>query len=226
VRTLVGPALERFGWEERPDDTDRDRELRGALIGAMANLGADPDARARVAELFRRYCDDSKSVEPNVAAAVIRATAALAGPAEIDTIVDRFQNGDTPQEELRFLYALAEVRDPDQMARVLELAMTPAVRTQNAPFLIGACIANRANGHQAWKLVHERWDEMNDRFPSNSIVRMLSGIRAVNDPALAADIEAFTAEHPVPQAKQTLLQHLERMRISVALAERESANLR
>jgi puromycin-sensitive aminopeptidase len=226
VRALVGPALERFGWEERPDDTDRDRELRGALIGAMANLGADPDARARVAELFRRYCDDSKSVEPNVAAAVIRATAALAGPAEIDTIVDRFQNGDTPQEELRFLYALAEVRDPDQMARVLELAMTPAVRTQNAPFLIGACIANRANGQQAWKLVHERWDEMNERFPSNSIVRMLSGIRAVNDPALAADIEAFTAEHPVPQAKQTLLQHLERMRISVALAERESANLR
>ena len=65
--------------------------------------------------------------------------------------------------------------------------------------------------------MHERWDEMNERFPSNSIVRMLSGIRSVSDPALAADIEAFTAEHPVPQAKQTLQQHLERMRVSVSL---------
>ena len=49
--------------------------------------------------------------------------------------------------------------------------------------------------------MHERWDEMNERFPSNSIVRMLSGIRSVNDPALAADVEAFIAEHPVPQGQ-------------------------
>ena len=106
------------------------------------------------------------------------------------------------------------------MERVLDLAMTPEVRTQNAPFLIGSCIANRDNGPLAWKLVHERWDEMNKRFPSNSIVRMLSGIRAVTDPILAADIEAFVAEHPVPQAKQTVKQHLERMRVSVGLRER------
>jgi puromycin-sensitive aminopeptidase len=223
VRALVGPALERLGWEERLEDADRDRELRGALIGAMSNLGADPDARARVADLFDRYCADSTSVEANVAAAVVRATAATAGPAQMDTIIAKFQDGDTPQEELRFLYALAEVRDPEQMARVLDLAMTPAVRTQNAPFLIGSCIANRDNGSLAWKLVHERWDEMNERFPSNSIVRMLSGIRSVTDAALAADIEAFTAEHPVPQAKQTLQQHLERMRVSVGLRERTTS---
>jgi len=226
VRALVGPALERIGWEERAGDTDRDHELRGALIGAMANLGADPDARARAAELFRQICADSKSVEANVAAAVVRVTAATAGPAEIDAILEKFRDSDTPQEEVRFLYALAEVRDPVQMARVLDLAMTPAVRTQNAPFLVGSCIANRDNGAQAWKLVHERWDEMNERFPSNSIVRMLSGIRSVSDPALAADIEAFTAEHPVPQAKQILLQHLERMRVSVRLREREAPRLR
>jgi puromycin-sensitive aminopeptidase len=222
VRALVGPALERLGWEERDEDTDRDRELRGALIGALAVLGADEAARARVDDLFDRYCADSASVEANVAAAVVRATAATATPEQLDTIVAKFQAGETPQEELRFLYALAEVRQPEQMARVLDLAMTPAVRTQNAPFLIGACIANRDNGPQAWKLVHERWDEMNERFPSNSIVRMLSGIRSVSQPALAADIEAFTAEHPVPQAKQTLLQHLERMRVSVGLRERTS----
>ena len=91
------------------------------------------------------------------------------------------------------------------------------MRTQNAPFLIGSCIANRDNGALAWRLVHERWDEMNERFPSNSIVRMLSGIRSVNDPALAAAIEAFLAEHPVPQGEKSLQQHLERMRVSVRL---------
>ena len=53
----------------------------------------------------------------------------------------------------------------------------------------------------------------------------MDGIRTVSDPALAADIQAFTSEHPVPQAKQTLQQHLERMRVSVALREREADRL-
>jgi puromycin-sensitive aminopeptidase len=225
VRALVSPALERLGWDDRTGDADRARELRGVLIGALATLGADEGARRRVAELFQRYCADTSSVEANVAAAVVRATAVTAGADEVTTMIERFQNGSTPQEELRFLYALSDVRDPEQMARVLELSMTSAVRTQNAPFLIAACIANRDNGAMAWRLVHERWDDMNERFPSNSIVRMLSGMRSVNYPALAADIEAFTAEHPVPQAKQTLQQHLERMRVSVELREREAGRL-
>jgi puromycin-sensitive aminopeptidase len=225
VRALVSPALDRLGWDGSDEDTDRERELRGALIGALAVLGNDADARARVADLFARYRADAGSVEANVAAAVVRATAALAGPDELDELIDGFRHGATPQEEQRFLYALADVREPELMQKVLDLAMTAEVRTQNAPFLIGACIANRDNGPLAWKLVHERWDEMNERFPSNSIVRMLHGIRAVSDAALAADVEAFVAEHPVPQAKQTLLQHLERMRVSVAFRDREAERL-
>jgi puromycin-sensitive aminopeptidase len=225
VRALVAPALARLGWDGLATDTDRDRELRGALIGALATVGDDVNAQARAADLFDRYRADATSVEANVAAAVVRAVAVRADQRVLDAIIDGFRTGVTPQEEQRFLYALSDVRDPALMAQVLELAMTPEVRTQNAPFLIGACIANRDSGALAWQVVHERWDEMNERFPSNSIVRMLQGIRAVSDPALAADIEGFVAEHPVPQAKQTLQQHLERMRVTVALREREATRL-
>jgi puromycin-sensitive aminopeptidase len=61
---------------------------------------------------------------------------------------------------------------------------------------------------------------VNERFPSNSIVRMLNGIRSVSDPTVAARIDAFLTAHPVPQAKQTLAQHLERMQVTVALRQR------
>ena len=224
ARSLLSPALERLGWDGRDEDADRDRELRGVLIGAVAVLGADPDAQERVAELFGRYRADSASVEANVAAAVVRATAVSAGPDEVDAIIEGFRTGTTPQEELRYLYALSDVRRPDQMARVLELALHE-VRTQNAPFLIGACIANRDNAALAWQVVEDNWASMNQRFPSNSIVRMLQGMRAVSDAALADRIASFIADHPVPQAKRTLLQHLERMRVTVALREREAPRL-
>ena len=224
-RAIVAPALDRLGWDDRPGDSDRERELRGALIDALVTLGDDPAARARAREVFTRYRSHPDSVEANVAGAVVRAMAVDADQATFDEILEGFRHGATPQEEQRYLYALADVTDPRLMAQVLDLAMTHEVRTQNAPFLISACVANRDNGAQAWRVVQERWQEMNDRFPSNSIVRMLHGMRAVTDPALATAIEGFVAEHPVPQAKQTLAQHLERMRVTVALREREADRL-
>lgn len=225
IRAIVAPALDRLGWEPRADDSDRDRELRGALIGALAVLAGDDGAQRQVRDLFAKVRADGTSVEANVAAAVVRATAALGTDDDLDALIEGFRQGATPQEEQRYLYALADVRRAEHMDRVLDLAMTPEVRTQNAPFLIGACIANRDHGHRAWHLVEQRWDEMNERFPSNSIVRMLHGIRAVGEVELAEAIEAFLAEHPVPQAKRTLQQHLERMRVSVALRQREAARL-
>jgi puromycin-sensitive aminopeptidase len=219
---LVGPVLERLGWEERRDDTDRERELRGVLIGALATTAGDAATRARVVELFLTVLTDPSTVEANVAAAVIRAAAATADAENriVDTLIDRYRSATNPQEEQRFLFALAEVRDPDQFARALEFAASPEVRTQNGPYLLASCIMNRDNGARAWALVQERWEELNDRFPSNSIVRMLNGIRSIHDPALAAQVDAFLAEHPVPQGAKQLGQHLERMHVTVALGER------
>ena len=51
---------------------------------------------------------------------------------------------------------LGLMRDPAMqvLRRGNELvAMTPEVRTQNAPFLIGACIANHDTGELAWRTV-------------------------------------------------------------------------
>jgi puromycin-sensitive aminopeptidase len=219
VGALVRPALERLGWEPRPGESDRDRELRAALITAAVALVGDAAATARAREVFAQVRAGA-AVEANVAGAVVRAVAAVAGAADVDEIVAGFRAGGSPQEEQRFLFALADVRDPDQFARVLDVGTSTEVRTQNAPYLLGACLANRDNGGAAWAVVRDRWDELNERFPSNSIDRMLNGIRAVTDRARAEEIEAFVAAHPVEQAKQTVAQHLERMRVSVALAER------
>jgi puromycin-sensitive aminopeptidase len=163
---------------------------------------------------------DPAAVEANVAAAVVRAVAGVAAEEDLDALLDGFRTATTPQEEQRYLFALAEVRDPRLFARVLELATSTEVRTQNAPYLLGVCLANRDNSATAWAAIRDAWDELNERFPSNSIARMLNGIRGVADPDEAADIEAFLEAHPVVQAKQAVAQHLERMRVTVALRER------
>ena len=74
--------------------------------------------------------------------------------------------------------------------------MTPAVKTQNAPFLLRSAIANRRHGGAAWAFVREHWDEANDRFPSNTIVRMVDGVKLLNTPELVADVPASSPSTP------------------------------
>ena len=54
----------------------------------------------------------------------------------------------------------------------------------------------------------------------------LEAVRAASFFTEPEAVEAFVAEHPVPQAKQTVKQHLERMKVSVVLRQREADRLR
>ena len=108
------------------------------------------------------------------------------------------------------------------MLRTCELALSGEVKTQNAPFLLHLCIANRSHGATAWTFVRQHWDEANATFPTNTIVRMVDSVRLLTDETVAADVQAFFAEHPIEQAAKTLEQVLERQRVNTALRARET----
>ncbi len=133
----------------------------------------------------------------------------------------RYRDALTPQDQLRYLYALSEFDTEALILRTCQLAMSSEVKTQNAPFLLRQCIANRRHGSAAWRFVRQHWDEANERFPSNTIVRMIDSVKLLNDPAVAADVQGFFAEHPIEQAAKTLDQVLERQRVNTALRARE-----
>ena len=54
---------------------------------------------------------------------------------------------------------------------------------------------------------------------------MLGGIRALDEPALADEVEAWLDEHPVPQGEKQLQQSRERLRVNVAYRQREAEAL-
>jgi puromycin-sensitive aminopeptidase len=134
----------------------------------------------------------------------------------------RFLTATTPQEQLRHLYALAEFDDEALVLSTCEFAMSPEVRTQNAPFLLRAAIANRRHGPVAWAYVRDHWGDALDRFPSNTIVRMIDSITFLSTPDLVADTSGFFADHPIEQATKTLEQLLERQRVNMHFRLREA----
>jgi puromycin-sensitive aminopeptidase len=225
VAGLYGSALERLGWEPSVNDSTRDSELRGTLIGAMGGAARDPDAIRRSRELHAKYLEKPASVEPNIAAAVAAVVASNGTSDDYAVFVQRFKNASTPQEERRYLTRLGAFPGEAEIKNTLIMTMNGAIRTQDAPYLLGFTLTNRDQGPMVWEFIKENWDEILKSFPDNSIVRMAGGIRALTKPEIAADVAKFFEAHKVPTGELTMQQQLEKLRVNVALRERESANL-
>ncbi|WP_419855622.1 M1 family metallopeptidase [Candidatus Poriferisodalis sp.] len=224
IRDLATTALGVLGFEPQPGEPDLDRELRGVLFEAAGGRGRDALVRARARELFETAADGSAAVEPNLAAAAVQVTAASGDETDYERMLELYRSADTPQSELRYLQSLLLFEDPTLFNRTLEL-FAAEVRTQNAPYLLGAAMTHLDHGPTAWAFVRDRWDELTDRFPQNSVPRMAGGIRSLHTRELAAEVDAFFSEHEVPQGALTVAQHIEKMWVNVRLREREGARI-
>jgi puromycin-sensitive aminopeptidase len=217
VRTLAAPTLAALG-EPADGESDLTAKLRGLLVGAVGVLGDDVGVQGRCREWYDAATADPGSVDPELTAAATSVVAATGDADTYERLQRGFLDGRTPQAQLRHLYALAEFDDEALLLRTCEFAMSPAVKTQNAPFVLRAAIANRRHGPAAWAFVRDHWAEANERFPANTIIRMIEAITYLTTAELAEDTARFFAEHPVPD--QRLGQLLERQRINTALRER------
>lgn len=221
VRDLVSPAMSDLGWEPASSEDDLTGKLRGVLVSLLGVLGNDAEAHERC----RTIVSNPAGVHPELVASAIGVVAATGGADDYERFLNDTRTAATPQEQLRAMYALAEFREADLIIRTCELAMSGEIKTQNAPFLLARCIANRHHGVRAWEFVRRHWVEATERFPDNTIVRMVDPVKLLTDPRVVADVQSFFAEHPIPQSAKTLDQVLERQRVNASLLARERAAL-
>ena len=217
VSSLVTPAYTRLGESPAPHEDDLVSKLRGLLLSTLAIHGNNTAAQQRCRNILMNNAES----DPELVAASTTVVAATGDTSDYEWFVDKFTNAPTPQEKVRMLYALAEFDDAELMKRTCRLAFSGDVKSQDAPFLLARCIANKNHGDIAWAAVQENWTYANDTFPGNTIVRMVSTITTLNTEALETQVNAFFSEHPIPQATKTLEQALERQKVNVALRSRE-----
>jgi puromycin-sensitive aminopeptidase len=220
VAAMVAPALAELGWDPVAGEDQLRAKLRGLLVSLAAVLGNDADAQQRCRSIVTAGHPD-----PELMVAAVSAVAAVGTDADYDEYLQRYRTAGTPQDRLRYMYALAEFPTAAQVQRTIDLAFSNEVKSQDAPFLLARCIANRWNGPMAWQAVREGWAEANRKFPNNAIVRMVDPVKLLTTPDLVADVQGFFTEHPIPQAAKTLEQVLERQRTNAAMRSREQDRL-
>jgi puromycin-sensitive aminopeptidase len=220
IRAVFAPAVERLGWSPREGESELEKQLRGDLISALGTLGEDKTCQERARELYAQYEKDPNSIERNIVPALVAIVAHTGAVADYEKFYSKFKTAQIPQEETRYLFALAVFRRPELIDRTLELTVNGEVRTQNAPYLMRGILLNRDAREKAWSFMKQHWSEMLKQYPDNSIPRMCEGIVGLVTPQLEADVREFFAQHSVKQGAKQIEQHLERLRVAVACRER------
>ncbi len=217
VRDRLGPTVARLGFDPRPGESELQRQLRGDLLGAIGTLGNDAAIQMRAREL---YAGDHSIIDPPVLSAAIAITAFAGGPAEYDDLLTRFKAARTPQDEQRYLYALAGFRDRDLLARTLDRTLDGEFRTQDAPFVVRSLLLSVYAREQAWRFVQQHWKTMAARYPASAYRRMWEGVVGLATPTLEREVRDFFRATGIDLGGKKLAQYLEQLRVAVAFHER------
>ncbi|MGC4097702.1 MAG: M1 family metallopeptidase [Nitrospira sp.] len=226
VRDRVKPAVRHLGWDPQPGESDLARQLRGDLLGALGRLGNDVETQREAADRYQRYRKDPTTVDPNVVPALVAMLAHTGDTARYDEFSTRYRTATTPQEERRYLFSLATFRSKDLLKRTLVRTINGEIRTQDAPFIVGALMTNVDGRELAWEFVKANWDQMDRLFPKQGLRRMCGGIVGLATPALEQDVRQFFTDRKIDLGGKTLEQYLEQLRIAVSFREREGKSLR
>jgi puromycin-sensitive aminopeptidase len=221
VRHRVTPAVERLGWEPEPGESELERQLRGDLLRTLGTLGDDPVTQERARELYARHQREDLAVDPNVLPALIAIVAWTGGEEQYALFLDRFKRARTPQEEQRYLYALAAFRQPELLSRTLAHTIDGEVRSQDAPFLVRALLSSPHGRELAWAFVKEHWETMARLYPGSAYRRMWEGVTSLVSAEWERDVRAFVTAHGIALGGKTLEQYLEQLHVAVTFQERE-----
>ena len=224
VRQLLRPAFTKLGWDAQPGEPVEHRTLRASIISALGRFGRDAEILADAKRRADRYLLNERDADPTMLDTVIL----LAARDGDDTLYDRLRSKATsqgsPQDAERALFALTQFTDPKLISRTLEYAVSPEVRRQDVPLLLGGMLRNPAGREIAWSFVKTRWSDVSAKIdgPFGSIVGATSGFC---DARLRDDVKQFFTEHPLPGSDRPLRQAIESMENCIRLKDQQAHHL-
>jgi puromycin-sensitive aminopeptidase len=228
TQKLLRPVIDKLGWPEVSAGANKQRDIdqvRAQLIDALGTFGHAEDVCARAQTYFEKYQNDKLSVNAELVPAVINIIGYNGGASTYDHYVTVFKQTSIPQEQDRYMYALANFQAENLLRRTLAMAVDGTVRSQNAPFLVRAVMLNPSGRTLAWSFVKENWSRMPELYPIQLIVRMLEGVTGLVSRNWLDDCRDFFKDRQITIGQKTLEQYLEKQQVAVTMKERESKSL-
>ena len=224
IQHLLTPALVETGWAVHASESPERKAFRAAVIETLGESGRDPEVLAKARTLALRLLEDPAAVDPTLRGLVVN-LAAIDGDATLyERYLARARAVSEPDEHYRYLYALARFSDPALTRRTMDLILSPEVRTQDAAIFAATLIAANVDSRElAWRLIRERWSELEERIgPFLATPTVVGSLTSLCGHDKAEEVRRFFSDHPVPDAQRTLQQSLESVELCGAIASAQT----
>ena len=222
VRSLLRPLFDEIGFTGAATDSDDRRSLRAVLIGALGTDGDDADVIARSRAALDRALSGGTPLEPTVAGAIVTAASTHGDAKLFDALAAAADKAVSPEEQYRYLFALANFQDRALIQRGLEHALSPQLRSQDTAIYLARFFPNQHAQGFAWAFVKEHWPALEGKVTiSGGDVNLVRSLGAFCDATSRDEVSAFFAAHPLPGAARTLTQTIEQINSCIALKEKQ-----
>jgi aminopeptidase N len=214
VRATFNPVADKLGWVSAPDDSDETRARRGALFTILGLTGHDP----KIIQMSKDMVDKALTGEPvdhAMLSAALRITARDGDATLYNRILGHFAQIKSQDEFILYGEALCLFGDPVQLTRTLNFAISPMMRAQDAPQVIGAVMANPAGHQVAWDFVRQHWTEVEAKLSNYSDASVVQSTGVFCDAAKRDEVQQFFAEHKIPAAERELKLALEQINVCI-----------
>jgi len=212
VRSLFDPLFQEIGFASTPVDSDERRALRATLIATLGTTGADDAVVATARTALDRSLSGGPALDATLSRSIIAVAAQHGDRALFDALLAASERASSPEDRYRYLYALADFRDPALIDRALDYALTPKLRSQDTASYLSRFLGEEAARPRAWAFLKQHWAELEPKITIFGGDTAITGaLSSFCDRAARDDISAFFRQHPLPAAARTLSQTLERI---------------
>ena len=225
IRSSFRPMLDKLKWAPAPGESEETHRLRALLVRLLGGAGADPDVVRESTRLARQYLRDPDSVDPNMARIVVKVAAQHGDAALFEEYLAAWKTMKSPEQFYNVGQALSEFRDPQLAQRLLEIAVSPDVRNQDAAHAISLVLENPADQAAAWEWVKAHWQEVEKKTTMSSGEEIVAATRKFCDTGSRDDVRQFFSEHKVASAERGLRRSVEEIDACINYRSRQQGNL-
>jgi aminopeptidase N len=214
IRATFGAVADQLGWVSAPDDSEETRARRAALFTILGLTGHDP----KIIQMSKDMVDKALNGEPvdrTMLSTALRITAREGDATLYNRILAHFAQIKTQEEFLQYGQVLCLFSDPALLTRTLNFAISPMMRAQDAPQVIGAVMANPAGIQVAWDFIRQHWTEVEGKLSNYSDASMVQNTGGFCDAAKRDEVQQFFAEHKVPAAERELKLAVEQINVCI-----------
>jgi aminopeptidase N len=192
---------------------------------ALGYTARDPEVEAVARKLTEQAMQDPSSVDHELLSVALSVAARDGDAALYDQVIAKLKTAKTPEEQYVYQAILTRFSDPKLLERTLDSAISPDVRSQDAPYVISGVMQNPAGTRLAWDFARAHWNDvanLGGAFGGGVIVRATGSFC---DASMRDEVKEFFVTHQSPAYERGLKQSLERINYCVDLKAQQGTQL-